>query len=201
MDAFILKSEKIGGLGKIVEIDESKFGKRKYHRGHHIEGQWVFGGYERGTGRVFMVVVEDRKATTLVPLIERWIEKGTTIISDCWKAYDKLDKEGYQHLTVNHSILFKNPETGAHTNAIESSWRHAKVAQATYGRRKSGIPGNLAKYMFFKHCAEKILDRTEEFLRLAGQLYNPLMDEVEQLLENEEEWSEEEDGQDIFAGI
>ena len=33
-------SEKISGLGKIVEIDESKFGKRKYHRGHHVEGQW-----------------------------------------------------------------------------------------------------------------------------------------------------------------
>lgn len=37
-------SEKIGGVGKIVEIDESKFGKRKYGRGHYVEGQWVFGG-------------------------------------------------------------------------------------------------------------------------------------------------------------
>ena len=32
-------SEKIAGEGKIVQIDESKFGKRKYHRGHHVEGQ------------------------------------------------------------------------------------------------------------------------------------------------------------------
>ena len=40
-------NEKIGGLGKTVEIDESKFGKRKYHKGRKVEGQWVFGGIER----------------------------------------------------------------------------------------------------------------------------------------------------------
>lgn len=39
--------ELIGGPGIIVEIDESKLGKRKYHRGHRVEGVWVLGGIER----------------------------------------------------------------------------------------------------------------------------------------------------------
>jgi hypothetical protein len=45
-------SEKIGGINKTVEIDESKFGRRKYHRGHPVMGQWVFGGVGHECGRV-----------------------------------------------------------------------------------------------------------------------------------------------------
>lgn len=60
MEAFIINKEKIGGPGRIVEIDKNKFGKRKYYRGHFVEGQWVFGGYKRGTGLIFIVPVKDR---------------------------------------------------------------------------------------------------------------------------------------------
>ena len=51
----------IGGENVIVEIDESKFGKPKYHRGHPVEGAWVIGGVERAAERrVFAEVVEKR---------------------------------------------------------------------------------------------------------------------------------------------
>ena len=53
----------IGGPGMVVEVDESKFGKRKYHRGHRVEGVWVVGGIERTEQRrAFLVPVPDRKA-------------------------------------------------------------------------------------------------------------------------------------------
>ena len=41
----------IGGPGIVVEIDESKFGKKKYHRGHPVEGVWDLGGVERTADR------------------------------------------------------------------------------------------------------------------------------------------------------
>lgn len=96
-------SQKIGGEGKIVQIDESKFGKQKYHRGHPVEGQWVFVGIEQESRKCFMIAVDKRDESTLLPLIKRWIEPGTIIISDCWKAYCNLEKHGYTHRTVNHS--------------------------------------------------------------------------------------------------
>lgn len=83
-DVIYSQSQPIGGPGAIVEIDESKFGKRKYHRGHAVEGQWVFGGIDRETGQSFLVPVEKRDEATLIPIIQKWIRVESTIISDCW---------------------------------------------------------------------------------------------------------------------
>ena len=53
------KLRSFGRRGVIVEIDEAKFGKRKYNRGRIVTDAWVFGGIERGTGNSFMVSVPD----------------------------------------------------------------------------------------------------------------------------------------------
>ena len=82
-------SEQIGGEGKEVEIDESKFWKRKYHRGKRVDGVWVFGGIERQIiiKKCFFQIVDDRGAKTLIPIIIKYVKPETVILSDCWKAY------------------------------------------------------------------------------------------------------------------
>ena len=162
-------SEKIGGGGKIVQIDESKFGKRKYHRGHHVEGQWVFGGIEQDSRKCFMMAVDKRDEATLLPLIERWIEPGTVIISDCWKAYWNLEKHGYTHRTVNHSKEFVN-EQGDSTNKIEGHWRQAKVKLPPCGVRKQHFHSYLAEFMWRYKNRED--DLFEIFIRDVTKLYS-----------------------------
>lgn len=44
----------IGGVDKVVEIDESKFGKQKYHKGHRVEEQLVFASMKGKQAVVFL---------------------------------------------------------------------------------------------------------------------------------------------------
>jgi hypothetical protein len=60
------KIPKIGGNGKIVEIDEEKFGKRKYNRGHRVDGVWVLGMVERSPSRKIVLISVDKRDITFI---------------------------------------------------------------------------------------------------------------------------------------
>jgi hypothetical protein len=127
----------VGGDGIIVEVDESKLGKRKYHRGHHVEGVWVCGGVERTPERrVFLKIVTDRSKETLHSVLSTFILPGSIIYTDLWKGYGGLETIGFEHLTVNHSQTFRDPETGVCTNAIEGTWNGLKLLMAPRQRTK-----------------------------------------------------------------
>ncbi|CAB9519936.1 pore calcium channel protein 1 [Seminavis robusta] len=138
-----MENYQIGGIGVEVEIDESKFGKRKYHRGHRVDGVWVFGGVERTPERkCFLVAVEDRKKPTLEALIKEFILPGSIIISDKFPSYEDLEGTEdfwYQHEVVNHSENYKDPITGACTNTIEGTWNGVKKLVPTRKRTEEGI--------------------------------------------------------------
>ena len=80
----------ISGPGRTVEVDESKFMHRKYHRSHYHKDHWVLGMVECDTNVYMMVAVEDRDAATLLPIIAQYFLLGTCIITDGWQAYNQL---------------------------------------------------------------------------------------------------------------
>jgi hypothetical protein len=99
-----IENFKLGGDGKIVEIDESLFVKVKHYKGKDLKRTqiWVFGMYERGSKRCLFVVVPKRDAFTLLNVIYKYILPNTIIYSDCWSSYIRirdLDKQ-FQHLTI-----------------------------------------------------------------------------------------------------
>ncbi|KAG0426762.1 hypothetical protein DMUE_5949 [Dictyocoela muelleri] len=56
---------KMGGIGSIVEVDESLMASAKYGKEKYPEHTWVFGIVEREAGRCYIKVVDDRNKANL----------------------------------------------------------------------------------------------------------------------------------------
>lgn len=165
-------STKLGGFGKTVEIDEAKVGKRKYNRGRIIKGNWIFGAIERDSKKTFIIPVQNRSKETLLPIIKDHILPGTTIISDCWKAYECLETEGFKHLAVNHSINFVDPVTGANTQQIERLWRDVRSGTPRYGNKTHHLHGHIAEFLF-KRTFPSHKQRIHHLWLAISELYKP----------------------------
>ncbi|CAF1629088.1 unnamed protein product [Didymodactylos carnosus] len=158
---FLRHPAEIGGVGHVVEIDESSWTKRKFNRGRVIKNQWVFGGIDRDTRECFAVLVERRDAATLLPIIQQHVRPGTTILSDEWRAYHSLQNGpgGYIHQTVNHSLHFVDPVTGVHTQNIENMWMCAKQKKKRMmGMHVSLLDTYLMEFMWRRRFPERPLE-------------------------------------------
>ncbi len=129
-----------------VEADESYFGgHRKGQRGRGAAGKVpVFGLLKRG-GRVYVAVVPDCTATTLLPIIHEQVTPDSIVYTDSFRSYDSLDTSHFKHLRINHSLLFT--EGRNHINGIENFWNQAK----RHMRKFNGVPKQNF-YLFLKEC-------------------------------------------------
>lgn len=152
---------KFGGRNKVVEADEAKFGKNKNNRGRLVQGNWVFGLFDRESGNVYLERVDRRNSETLIPIIKRMVKKRSMIFTDEWRAYRSLPKlfvrsrdgsrryNRFTHMTVNHSRNFVNRQTGAHTQNIERTWLEVrKKFKRMQGTSKAHFDSYLAEYMW-----------------------------------------------------
>jgi transposase-like protein len=115
--------------------------------------RWVFGGVERGSGRCFIVPVPNRRAETLLPLIEQWVAPGTHIISDAWQAYNgvsHINHGVFSHSVIVHEDNFVDPrDSDIHTQTIESLWKEAKKKlRQQSGTSQDLFPSYLKEFMW-----------------------------------------------------
>lgn len=148
----------IGGEGVVVEVDETKLGRREYNRGHKVDGVWVVAGVERTTAKkMFVVSVEKRDEETITNIIKKHVLPGSIVYTDCWKPYIGACKNNdLDHQTVNHSKFYKDPETGTHTNTIEGNNNALKIVIKPRNRTKKNIKYHLL-YFIWKRLNKKDL--------------------------------------------
>lgn len=114
-----------------VEVDETFVGPKpqKMHRERRLRMQTaekgnqktiVMGMLDRESRQIRAKVVSNVKRETLQAEILNQIEKGSTIYTDGYPAYDRLAAQEYIHATVNHIEEYVRGEV--HTQGIENFW-------------------------------------------------------------------------------
>ena len=158
----------------VVEVDESKYFHRKYHRGQWAKGHWVVGGIERGSRKCFVVLVPDRTEQTLRNATLRWILPGTHIISDGWRAYANIDTWAngvYTHSVIVHQQHFVDPgDDDIHTQNIENMWMLAKrKLRRQFGTSDALFPSYLHEFVWRQSIPDKKF--FQHFLNVIGNIY------------------------------
>lgn len=151
----------IGGPGAVMEVDICQFDDLT-----EIEGwrQTVLGAYERQTKKLFFVVVEDIE-NRLIPVIQRYIQKGSVLYTTDDSAFLPLSEHGYEHHVANSSA-----DCDIHVKNIKSKWHGKKswwhrVRKAK--KEKKYHPKYLTRYLFVNYYMPS--ERLHHFLRCIGE--------------------------------
>ena len=112
----------------------------------------VLGGLEQRTGKCFAHVVPDRSAEVMLPVIKRYVGRGSLIHTDghaSYKALEGYDRRNWKHLVVKHRRkVYVDPVTGACTNTVEGWWRVIK----DLFRDKRDLSGFLSEQVFKRNA-------------------------------------------------
>lgn len=118
----------LGGVGQIVQIDETLIGGVVHGQGSGRKMQnktIVLGMLENGGELVTMVVPNVQKAT-LQAHVQAQVLPGTTIHTDELKSYNGLVLRGFRHQSVSHADGRYVSDYGATVNSIEGFWAMLK---------------------------------------------------------------------------
>ena len=144
-----------------VEVDETYMGgqwKNKRlavknsepisKRGKGTTKQAIFGILCR-SGKVYANLIDGVTKKDLQPVIEKQVQKGSTVCSDTWGGYTGIAAKGYVHRLVDHSKKEYSDCKGNHINGLEGFWGYMKRNLVSRGGiRKSRLKYFLGEYVW-----------------------------------------------------
>lgn len=115
-DVVALDETLVGGKNKNRHADK----KIPHSQGRSSKGKTTVFGARGLLGHIRTKVIPNADAENIVPLVKQWVEPGSIMVTDEWKAYNAL-KGDYFHIAVNHSE--GQYVSGAFTsNGVENFW-------------------------------------------------------------------------------
>ena len=111
-----------------MQINESRFGKEKYNRGHHVEGQWVFAGLESYSRTSFLIAVEKRRRN----FVATHQEMDRAMDSYSFRQLEGLLHFGKARLHTQHWKSLPRICQGKHTYKMEGHRRQTKVVTTVW---------------------------------------------------------------------
>ena len=110
--------------------EQNKHASLKLHRGRGSVGKIAVIGMREQNGNVTAKRIADVAGATLKGFLKENVDVGSVVVTDNFRSYSGLSKDGYIHKTVNHSVG-EYVGDQAHTNGIESYW--ALLKRGHYG--------------------------------------------------------------------
>jgi transposase-like protein len=97
-------------------------------------------------GGVRITLIPNGKTTTVKPLLDRWLDPSSTLMTDGNKIYKKIG-QGYaaHHAVIHSKKQFAIPATGAHINTAEAVV--SQVERALVGVYHLLPPEHLQRYL------------------------------------------------------
>ncbi len=141
--------DRISGL---VEVDETYIGgERKGPSGRGALGKVIVVGAVdlrgRYANRVRLRVIPNVTQATLTEFVKDNIREGSTVKTDDWLGYNKLENAGYHHVVTSDLIhihrVFSNLKTwllGTHHGAVRKQHLQAYLNEYTFRFNRRGTP-------------------------------------------------------------
>lgn len=141
-----------GSGGGTVEVDETFIGHdktikpkgEKKGRGYHHKNK-ILSLVDRETGKARSIVVDDVKASTLIPILKENISREARILTDEAAQYKRVDEHFAEHGFTRHGQgeYVSKADPAIHTNTIEGFF-------SIFKRGMKGV---------FQHCGHNHLHR------------------------------------------